>query len=179
MDLKGSRTEQNLMAAFAGESQARNKYTYYASVAKKAGYEQIAEIFLETANNEKEHAELWFKALHGGKVPTTEINLQDAANGENYEWTTMYKEFAAIAREEGFEAIARQMEGVAAIEKAHEERYLALLNNLKTDRVFIKEDVVVWKCRNCGHIHVGKEAPKVCPVCLHAQAYFEVEAKNY
>ena len=178
MDLKGSRTEQNLMAAFAGESQARNKYTYYASVAKKAGYEQIAEIFLETANNEKEHAELWFKALHGGKVPTTEINLQDAANGENYEWTTMYKEFAAIAREEGFEAIARQMEGVAAIEKAHEERYLALLNNLKTDRVFIKEDVVVWKCRNCGHIHVGKEAPKVCPVCLHAQAYFEVEAKK-
>ena len=164
MDLKGSRTEQNLMAAFAGESQARNKYTYYASVAKKAGYEQIAEIFLETANNEKEHAELWFKALHGGKVPTTEINLQDAANGENYEWTTMYKEFAAIAREEGFEAIARQMEGVAAIEKAHEERYLALLNNLKTDRVFIKEDVVVWKCRNCGHIHVGKEAPKVCQI---------------
>lgn len=179
MELKGSRTEKNLMTAFAGESQARNKYTYYASVAKKEGYEQIAEIFLETAANEKEHAELWFKALHGGKVPGTEVNLQDAADGENYEWTTMYEEFAKVAREEGFEAIARQMEGVAKIEKAHEERYLALLNNLKTDRVFIKDDVVVWKCGNCGHLHVGKEAPKVCPVCLHAQSYFRVEVKNY
>lgn len=179
MELKGSKTEKNLMAAFAGESQARNKYTYYASVAKKEGYEQISAIFLETAANEKEHAELWFKALHGGKVPTTELNLEDAANGENYEWTTMYKEFAKVAREEGFEAIARQMEGVAAIEKTHEERYLALLKNLKTDRVFIKEDVVIWRCRNCGHIHVGKEAPKVCPVCFHAQSYFEIDCKNY
>lgn len=179
MELKGSKTEKNLMAAFAGESQARNKYTYYASVAKKEGYEQISAIFLETAANEKEHAELWFKALHGGKVPTTELNLEDAANGENYEWSTMYKEFAKVAREEGFEAIARQMEGVAAIEKTHEERYLALLKNLKTDRVFIKEDVVIWRCRNCGHIHVGKEAPKVCPVCFHAQSYFEIDCKNY
>lgn len=179
MDLKGSKTEKNLMTAFAGESQARNKYTYYASVAKKEGYEQIAEIFLETAANEKEHAELWFKALHGGKVPTTEENLKDAAAGENYEWTTMYAEFAKIAREEGFEAIAKQMEGVAAIEKTHEERYNALLENLKTNRVFIKEDVVIWKCRNCGHIHVGKEAPKVCPVCLHAQSFFELNCKNY
>jgi len=179
MDLKGSKTEKNLMTAFAGESQARNKYTYYASVAKKEGYEQIAEIFLETAANEKEHAELWFKALHGGKVPTTEENLKDAAAGENYEWTTMYAEFAKTAREEGFEAIAKQMEGVAAIEKTHEERYNALLENLKTNRVFIKEDVVIWKCRNCGHIHVGKEAPKVCPVCLHAQSFFELNCKNY
>ncbi|HBD06489.1 MAG TPA: rubrerythrin family protein [Firmicutes bacterium] len=179
MDLKGSKTEKNLMTAFAGESQARNKYTYYASVAKKEGYEQIAEIFLETAANEKEHAELWFKALHGGKVPTTEENLKDAAAGENYEWTTMYAEFAKVAREEGFEAIAKQMEGVAAIEKNHEERYNTLLENLKTNRVFIKEDVVIWKCRNCGHIHVGKEAPKVCPVCLHAQSFFELNCKNY
>ncbi len=179
MDLKGSKTEKNLMTAFAGESQARNKYTYYASAAKKEGYEQIAEIFLETAANEKEHAELWFKALHGGKVPTTEENLKDAAAGENYEWTTMYAEFAKVAREEGFEAIAKQMEGVAAIEKTHEERYNALLENLKTNRVFIKEDVVIWKCRNCGHIHVGKEAPKVCPVCLHAQSFFELNCKNY
>ena len=149
MNLKGTKTEQNLMAAFAGESQARNKYTYYASVAKKEGYEQIAEIFLETAANEKEHAELWFKALHDGKVPTTEVNLQDAASGENYEWTTMYKEFAKVAREEGFEAIAKQMEGVAAIEKNHEERYLALLNNLKTDKLFIKSDCVICQFPKC------------------------------
>mgnify|MGYP001024687726 FL=1 len=179
MELKGSRTEQNLLTAFAGESQARNKYTYYASVAKKEGYEQIAEIFLETAGNEKEHAELWFKALHGNKIPDTATNLLDAAEGENYEWTEMYEEFAKVADEEGFTAIAKQMRGVAAIEKHHEERYRALLENLKTDKVFIREDVVVWKCRNCGHIHVGKEAPKVCPVCFHAQSYFELEKENY
>lgn len=179
MELKGSQTEKNLMTAFAGESQARNKYTYYASVAKKEGYEQIAEIFLETAANEKEHAELWFKALHGDKIPNTEVNLLDAAEGENYEWTSMYAEFAKVAREEGFAKIAAQMEGVAKIEKTHEERYRALLENLKTDRVFIKDEVVIWKCGNCGHIHVGKEAPKVCPVCLHSQAYFRLDAKNY
>lgn len=179
MELKGSQTEKNLMTAFAGESQARNKYTYYASVAKKEGYEQIAEIFLETAANEKEHAELWFKALHGDKIPNTEVNLLDAAEGENYEWTTMYAEFAKVAREEGFTRIAAQMEGVAKIEKTHEERYRTLLENLKTDRVFIKDEVVIWKCGNCGHIHVGKEAPKVCPVCLHPQAYFRLDCKNY
>lgn len=179
MELKGSKTEQNLLTAFAGESQARNKYTYYASVAKKEGYEQIAEIFLETAGNEKEHAELWFKALHGDKIPDTATNLLDAAEGENYEWTSMYAEFAKVAREEGFLKIAAQMEGVAKIEKTHEERYRKLLENLKTDRVFIKDEVVIWKCGNCGHIHVGKEAPKVCPVCLHAQAYFRLDCKNY
>lgn len=179
MELKGSQTEKNLMTAFAGESEARNKYTYYASAAKKAGYEQIAEIFLETAANEKEHAELWFKALHGDAIPETEVNLADAAAGENYEWTTMYAEFAKVAREEGFNKIAAQMEGVAKIEKSHEERYRKLLENLKTDRVFIKDEVVIWKCGNCGHIHVGKEAPKVCPVCLHPQAYFRVDCKNY
>lgn len=179
MELKGSKTEQNLLTAFAGESQARNKYTYYASVAKKEGYEQIAEIFLETAANEKEHAELWFKALHGDKMPDTATNLLDAAEGENYEWTSMYAEFAKVAREEGFLKIAAQMEGVAKIEKTHEERYRKLLDNLKTDKVFIKDEVVIWKCGNCGHIHVGKEAPKVCPVCLHPQAYFRLDCKNY
>jgi len=163
MDLKGSRTEKNLLTAFAGESQARNKYTYYASKAKKEGYEQIAAIFEETAGNEKEHAELWFKALHDGKVPTTEVNLEDAANGENYEWTDMYKEFAEVAREEGFFDLAEKFELVAGVEKTHEERFRKLLENVKGNKVFIAPDVVVWKCRNCGHIHVGKEAPEVCP----------------
>lgn len=179
MELKGSRTEKNLQTAFAGESQARNKYTYYASKAKKEGYEQIAAIFEETAANEKEHAELWFKALHGDSVPTTAANLLDAAEGENYEWTEMYKEFAQVAREEGFEKLALQFEGVAKIEALHEERYRKLLENVKADKVFVAEDVVVWKCRNCGHIHVGKQAPKVCPVCAHSQAYFELRAVNY
>lgn len=177
--LKGTKTEQNLMTAFAGESQARNKYTYYANEAKKAGYVQISKIFLETADNEKEHAEIWFKELHDGKIPTTDINLQDAANGENYEWTDMYATFEKEAREEGFERIANLFKMVAAIEKTHEERYLALLKNLKTDRVFIKDDIVVWRCSNCGHVHVGKEAPKVCPVCHHPQAFFELDSKNY
>lgn len=179
MDLKGSKTEQNLLTAFAGESQARNKYTFYASKARKEGYEQIAAIFEETAANEKEHAELWFKALHGGVIPTTIENLVDAANGENYEWTDMYKQMAEIAREEGFIEIALQMEGVAKIEKHHEERYLKLVENIKNNEVFAKTEVVVWKCRNCGHLHVGKEAPKICPVCKHAQSYFEVQGKNY
>ena len=179
MELKGSKTEQNLLTAFAGESQARNKYTYYASKAKKEGYEQIAAIFQETADNEKEHAELWFKYLHDGKVPTTAENLLDAAEGENYEWTDMYKEMARVAREEGFNEIAAKFELVGRIEKEHEERYRALLEKVKADKVFIAEDVVIWKCRNCGHIHVGKEAPKVCPTCNHPQSYFERQAKNY
>ena len=179
MELKGSKTEKNLQVAFAGESQARNKYTYYASKAKKEGYEQIAAIFEETAANEKEHAELWFKALHGGKVPTTAENLQDAANGENYEWTEMYAEFAKVAEEEGFKELAEQFRLVGAIEKEHEKRYLKLLDNVKGNKVFIAEDVVVWKCRNCGHIHVGKEAPKVCPACNHEQSYFELRVENY
>lgn len=179
MELKGSKTEQNLMQAFAGESQARNKYTFYASKARKEGFEQIAAIFEETAANEKEHAELWFKALHGGVVPTTVENLVDAANGENYEWTEMYKQMAEIAREEGFLEIAAQMEGVAKIEKHHEERYRSLVENLKNNAVFAKTEVVVWKCRNCGHLHVGKTAPKICPVCKHAQSYFELNAENY
>lgn len=179
MDLKGSKTEQNLMAAFAGESQARNKYTYYASKAKKEGYEQIAALFEETAGNEKEHAELWFKYLHDGKVPSTDENLLDAATGENYEWTEMYAEMAKVAREEGFNEIAAKFELVARIEKVHEERYRALLEKVKADKVFVAEDVVVWKCRNCGHIHVGKEAPCVCPTCAHPRSYFERQAKNY
>ncbi len=179
MDLKGSKTEQNLMTAFAGESQARNKYTYYASKAKKEGYEQIGALFTETADNEKEHAELWFKYLHDGKVPSTEENLLDAAEGENYEWTDMYAKFAKEAREEGFIEIALKFELVGAIEKEHEKRYRKLLENLKTDKVFVAEDVVVWKCRNCGHIHVGKEAPKVCPTCAHPQSYFEKMSVNY
>lgn len=179
MDLKGSKTEQNLMTAFAGESQARNKYTYYASKAKKEGYEQIGALFTETADNEKEHAELWFKYLHDGKVPSTEENLLDAAEGENYEWTDMYAKFAKEAREEGFIEIALKFELVGAIEKEHEKRYRKLLENLKTDKVFVAEDVVVWKCRNCGHIHVGKEAPKVCPTCAHPQSYFEKMSANY
>ena len=165
------------MTAFAGESQARNKYTYFASVAKKEGYEQIAAIFQETADNEKEHAKLWFKALGG--IGTTAQNLLAAAEGENYEWTEMYKEFAEVARQEGFLAIAKQFEGVAAIEKAHEERYRKLLENVEAAQVFAKAGVTVWVCRNCGHIYIGTEAPKACPVCFHPQAYFQVEAKNY
>lgn len=179
MELKGSQTEKNLQAAFAGESQVRNKYTYFASKAKKEGFEQIAAIFLETAENEKEHAKLWFKYLEGGEVKGTIENLKAAAGGENYEWTEMYKEFAEVARKEGFLEIAAKFEGVAKIEKEHEERYLALLDKVEGKKVFIAEDVVVWKCRNCGHIHVGKEAPQICPVCAHPQAYFELRAKNY
>ena len=170
MELKGSRTEANLMAAFAGESQARNKYTYYASKAKKDGYEQIAAIFEETANNEKEHAKLWFKELHGGDIPTTAENLLDAAEGENYEWTDMYAEFAKVAHEEGFERIAFLFEGVAAIEKEHEERYRRLLKNVEDGLVFSKDGDAIWICRNCGHVVIGKEAPAVCPVCSHPQS---------
>lgn len=177
--LKGTKTEQNLMAAFAGESQARNKYTYYASKAKKDGYEQIAAIFLETANNEMEHAKLWFKELHDGEVPNTIQNLEDAATGENYEWTEMYKEFAATAREEGFDRIAYLFEEVAKIEKEHEERYLKLLQNMKDDRIFHKDEDKIWICRNCGHVYVGKDALEVCPVCKHPRSYMEVKAENY
>ena len=179
MEFKGSRTEANLMAAFAGESQARNKYDYYASQAKKDGYVQIAAIFEETAKNEKEHAKMWFKLLHGGKVPTTTQNLNDAADGENFEWTDMYKKFAAEAREEGFEDIARQFEGVAAIEKEHEERYRKLLANIEGGLVFSREGDMIWQCSNCGHIHIGKQAPEVCPVCNHPQSYFQIKAVNY
>ncbi len=179
MELKGSKTEANLMAAFAGESQARNKYTYYASQAKKDGYEQIAAIFEETANNEKEHAKMWFKELHGGKVPDTLTNLKDAASGENYEWTEMYKEFAEVAREEGFERIAKLFEEVAKIEKHHEERYMKLVGNINDDLVFKKGEEVVWICRNCGHVYVGESAPVVCPVCAHPQSFMELKAENY
>ena len=174
MDLKGSRTEANLMAAFAGESQARNKYTYYASQAKKEGYEEIAENFLLTADNEKEHAKIWFKELNGGAVPATAQNLQDAANGENFEWTEMYAEFAKVAKEEGFERIAYLFENVGKIEKHHEERYLKFLESLNKDEVFVKADVQIWQCRNCGHLHMGTSAPKVCPVCAHPQSYFQI-----
>ena len=177
--LKGTKTEANLMAAFSGESQARNKYTYYASQAKKEGYEQIADIFLETAENEKEHAQLWFKALHDNKIPKTIENLKDAASGENYEYTTMYKEFAETAREEGFTEIAALFEAVGGIEKTHEQRYLDLLKNIETGVVFKKDKVTMWKCRNCGYIHIGEEAPAVCPVCKHAQSFFEVRATNW
>ena len=179
MELKGSRTEANLMAAFAGESQARNKYDYYASQAKKDGYVQIAAIFEETAKNEKEHAKMWFKLLHGGKVPTTTANLKDAADGENFEWTDMYRKFAEEARAEGFEDIARQFEGVAAIEKEHEERYRKLLSNIEGGLVFSREGDMIWQCSNCGHIVVGKQAPEMCPVCAHPQAYFQIKAENY
>ena len=179
MEFKGSRTEANLMVAFAGESQARNKYTYYASKARKEGYEQIAAIFEETANNEKEHAKMWFKELHGGEIPTTAENLLDAAEGENYEWTDMYAEFAKVAHEEGFERIAYLFEGVAAIEKEHEERYRKLLKNVEDKLVFSKEGEAIWICRNCGHVVVGKEAPKVCPICSHPQSYFELKKENY
>ena len=179
MDLKGSKTEANLMTAFAGESQARNKYTYYASKAKKEGYEQIAAIFEETAGNEKEHAKMWFKYLVGGEVPDTITNLEDAANGENHEWTEMYKEFAEVAKEEGFTEIARKFELVAAIEKEHEKRYLRLLEGIKNETTFNKEESTVWVCRNCGHVHIGKTAPKVCPTCNHPQSYFEIKNENY
>ena len=177
MDLKGSKTEKNLMEAFAGESQARNKYTYYAAKAKKDGYVQISKFFEETANNEKEHAKLWFKHLNG--IGSTYENLLAAAQGENEEWTDMYRIMAEEARAEGFMAIAAQFEGVAKIEKHHEERYLHLAKNLKENKVFVKEDEQVWICKNCGHIHVGKEAPEACPVCIHPQAYFEVLKQNY
>ena len=173
----GTKTEKNLWEAFAGESQARNKYTYFASVAKKAGYEQIAALFQKTADNEKEHAKLWFKAL--GELGATAENLKHAAEGENYEWTDMYDRMAKEADEEGFHDLARQFRGVAAIEKAHEERYLALLNNVETKAVFEKAGVVMWECRNCGHLVMGTEAPEVCPVCNHPQAHFEVHAENY
>ena len=177
MELKGSKTEQNLRAAFSGESEARNKYTYFASAAKKAGYEQIADFFLKTAENEKEHAKLWFKALNG--IGTTEQNLQAAADGENWEWTDMYATFAKEAEEEGFYQLAAQFRGVAAIEKSHEERYLALLANMKNGEVFAKSEEIVWECRNCGHMHKGTNAPEVCPVCNHPQAYFEMRKENY
>ena len=179
MELKGSKTEQNLMAAFAGESQARNKYTYYASKAKKEGYEQIASIFEETAANEKEHAKMWFKLLHNNEVPSTIENLEDAANGENYEWTDMYAEFSKTAKEEGFNHIAFLFEEVGKIEKHHEERYRALLENVKNEMVFKKPAENMWICRNCGHVHYGVEAPKVCPVCAHPQSYFEIKKENY
>ncbi|MDD4125591.1 MAG: rubrerythrin family protein [Eubacteriales bacterium] len=179
MELKGSKTEKNLLAAFAGESQARNKYTYYASKAKKEGFVQIGNIFEETANNEKEHAKIWFKLLHDGDIPSTAANLADAAAGENYEWTDMYAGFAKTAREEGFSKIAYLFESVAAIEKEHEERYRALLNRLDTETVFISDDVVIWQCSNCGHIHVGQKAPDICPVCAHPLAYFQRKAENY
>ena len=173
----GTQTEKNLQAAFAGESQARNKYTYFASKAKKEGYEQIADIFLKTADNEKEHAKLWFKELSG--IGDTAENLAAAANGENFEWTDMYKEFAETAEKEGFTELAEKFRGVAAIEKRHEERYRALLKNIETAQVFAKSSVKVWECRNCGHIVVGEKAPDICPVCAHPQAYFEITAENY
>ncbi len=179
MEFKGSRTEANLMAAFAGESQARNKYTYYASKAKKDGYVQIAKLFEETANNEKEHAKIWFKLLHDGKVGETAGNLEDAAGGENYEWTEMYPTFAKEAREEGFDHIAYLFEEVAKIEKEHEERYRKLLANVEGGIVFSRDEDKIWQCSNCGHIVIGKAAPYECPVCAHPQAYFEIKAENY
>ena len=179
MELKGTKTEKNLWTAFAGESQARNKYTFYASKARKDGYVQIAKIFEETAANEKEHAELWFKALHGGAVPDTVTNLKDAAAGENYEWTQMYAEFAKVAKEEGFDDIAWLFESVGAIEKEHEERYRKLLEAVEKGTVFADVEEQIWVCSNCGHIHIGKEAPSVCPVCAHPQGYFMRKATNY
>ena len=178
-ELKGSKTEANLQAAFAGESQARNKYTYYASKAKKEGYVQIAALFEETANNEKEHAKIWFKLLHGGDVPSTDVNLEDAAAGENYEWTDMYATFAKEAKEEGFDHIAFLFEKVAEIEKEHEKRYLALLKNVKEELVFSRDEECIWQCSNCGHIVIGKKAPEICPVCAHPKAYFQLKAENY
>ena len=178
MNLKGTKTESNLQTAFAGESQAHTKYLYYASQAKKDGYVQIANLFTETALNEKEHAKLWFKLLHGG-IPATTENLADAAAGENYEWTDMYATFAKEAREEGFEHIAKLFDGVGAVEKEHEERYRKLLANIEGGIVFSRDGDMLWKCGNCGHIHVGKEAPEVCPVCAHPKAYFEIKAENY
>ena len=177
MELKGSKTEANLMAAFAGESQARNKYTYFASVAKKEGYEQIAAIFLQTAENEKEHAKMWFKAL--GELGNTAANLKAAADGENYEWTDMYETFAKEAEEEGFTALASKFRMVAAIEKAHEERYRALLSNVEMQQVFEKGEMTMWECRNCGHLVMGNKAPAACPVCAHPQSFFEVRKENY
>lgn len=176
---EGTKTEDNLKKAFAGESEARNKYDFFASKAKKDGFEQIAAIFAETAANEKEHAKMWYKELHGGAVESTDINLEAAADGENYEWTDMYKGFAETAREEGFEELAKKFEEVAEIEKSHEERYRKLLANVKDKKVFSRDGDMIWVCRNCGHIVVGKEAPEVCPVCAHPQSYFEIKATNY
>ncbi len=178
-ELKGSKTEKNLQEAFAGESMARNKYTYYASQAKKDGFVQIANIFEETANNEKEHAKIWFKLLHGGEMPETAANLLDAALGENYEWTDMYARFAAEAREEGFTQIAALFDMVAKIEKEHEERYRKLLSNVEGQLVFSRDGDMIWECSNCGHIVIGKKAPAMCPVCKHPQAYFQIKAQNY
>ena len=178
-DIKGTKTEANLMAAFAGESQARNQYSYYASKAKKDGYQQIAALFEETANNEKEHAKIWFKLLHGGSVPSTIENLKDAADGENYEWTDMYAGFAKDAKEEGFDDIALLFEMVGEIEKAHEERYRKLLANIEGGIVFSRDGDKIWECRNCGHIVIGQEAPEVCPVCAHPKAYFQLKPENY
>ena len=178
-ELKGTKTEKNLMEAFAGESQAHTKYLYYASKAKKEGYVQISNLFTETALNEKEHAKLWFKYLHGGEVPATTQNLEDAANGENFEWTDMYERMAIEAEEEGFNEIAAKMRMVGAIEKHHEERYRQLLKNINDEIVFSREGDVIWQCSNCGHIVIGKKAPKICPVCNHPQSYFQIEARNY
>ena len=178
-ELKGTKTEKNLMEAFAGESQARNKYTYFASKAKKEGYEQIAALFLETANNEKEHAKMWFKLLNGGSIGDTAANLADAAAGENYEWTDMYDRMAKEAKEEGFDHIAYLFEEVGKIEKEHEARYKKLLENVQEGLVFSKDGDTIWQCANCGHICIGKKAPEVCPVCAHPQAYFQVLAQNY
>lgn len=177
MELKGSKTEKNLELAFAGESQARNKYTYFASIAKNEGYEQIAEIFTETANNEKEHAKIWFKLLGG--ISNTKNNLLSAAEGENYEWTDMYKEFERVALEEGFIEIANKFKAVGQIEKQHEERFLKLLNNVEMKKVFEKAEEVMWECMNCGHLVIGKKAPDICPVCNHPQGYFEIRKENY
>ena len=179
MELKGTKTEMNLLAAFAGESQARNKYDYYASVAKKEGYTLLADIFAETAANEKEHAKIWFKLLHDGGIPDTATNLKDAIAGENYEWTDMYAGFAKDAREEGFTQIALLFEMVGAIEKDHEARYKALLDRLQTETIFVSDDVCVWLCTNCGHVHVGKKAPEMCPVCAHPKSYFQRKADRY
>ena len=179
MDYKGTKTEQNLLKAFAGESEARNKYTYFASKAKKDGYEQIAAIFEETANNEKEHAKMWYKELHGGEIPSTVENLKAAADGENYEWTDMYEEFAKVADEEGFKEIAAKFRMVGEIEKHHEERYRKLLKNIDDEVVFSSDEDTIWICRNCGHVVIGKKAPAVCPVCAHPQSYFERKADNY
>jgi len=178
LNLKGTKTEKNLMAAFAGESQARNKYTYYASKARKDGFHQIASLFEETAHNEMAHAKIWFKLLHEG-MPSTEENLKDAASGENYEWTDMYETFAKEARAEGFDKVAYLFEAVGKIEKEHEERYLHLLKNLQEEKVFAKEETVVWECGNCGHLHEGTEAPEMCPVCDHPRAHFKIQAKNF
>ena len=178
-ELKGSKTEQNLWTAFAGESQARNKYTYYASKARKEGYVQIANLFEETAANEKEHAKIWFKLLHDGDVPTTSVNLQDAADGENYEWTDMYAKMAAEAKEEGFDSIAALFDMVAKIEKGHEDRYRKLLSNVQNGLVFSRDGDMIWECSNCGHIVIGPKAPELCPVCKHPKAYFQIKAQNY